>query len=114
MGQQSKVPTRIGSRHQWRSRGSRGVQALSAGSGAEPQSQTVSGKYLIEWSSVSGVWGGAQVANGFWKIFDRMELVFINSIPCQKTAQDLEQVGDVVIRFQFQQFIFYSYIFSFI
>ena len=35
-------------------------------------------------SSLSGVWGGAPVANGFWKIFDQMELVFINCLPCQK------------------------------
>ena len=27
-------------------------------------------------SSLSGVWGGAPVVNGFWKIFEQMELRF--------------------------------------
>ena len=66
-GQQSKVPTRVGSRRQRCdaicNRGSRGLSFLS------------------------GVWGGgcgAPVANGFWKkyLIKIMELVFINCLPC--------------------------------
>ena len=34
----------------------------------------------------SGVLGRAPVANGFQIIFDRMELVFINCLPCQKNS----------------------------
>ena len=63
MGQQSKCPIdldrSVNGATQFFNRGSRGI-------------------------SLSGVWGGAPVANGFWKIFDRMELVFINCLPCQE------------------------------
>ena len=53
-------------------------------------------------SSFIGVWGGAPVANGFGKIVDRMELVFINCLPYPKDSQDFEHVDDVVILFLFQ------------
>ena len=33
---------------------------------------------------LSGVWGGAPVASGFWKIFDQKELVLINCLSCLK------------------------------
>ena len=56
VGQQSKVPTRVGSRRQRCNaicnNGSRGLSSLSR-VWTEPQSQTVFGKYLIEWSSFS-------------------------------------------------------------
>ena len=94
MGQLSKVSTRIGLRRQRCDaicNKGLGGWAPSAGSGSEPQSQTVFGKYLIEWSSFSSTFYHAR-----------------------KTAQDFDKVDDVVIQFWFQQFIFYRYLFSFI
>ena len=76
MGQQSKCPIdldrSVNGATQFFNRGSRGI-------------------------SLSGVWGGAPVANGFWKIFDGMVLVSSTVYHVRKTAHDFEPVEDVVI-----------------
>ena len=59
-------------------RESGGIKLPQRGSGAELQSRTVFEKYLIEWSSFSSA-----------------------AYHVKKTAQDLEQVNDVVILFYF-------------
>ena len=56
-----------------------GIRLPQAGSGVEPQSQTVFGKYLVEWSSFS--------STVYYYV--------------RKTEQDFEQVDDVAILFSF-------------
>ena len=54
-------------------------------------------------SSISGVWGGAPVANGFWKIYLIEWSSFSSTVYyVRKTVQHFEQVDDVAILFQFQ------------
>ena len=59
--------------------GGGGIKLPQAGSGVEPQSQTVFEKYLIEWSSFS--------STVYYCV--------------RKTEQDFEQVDDVAILFLF-------------
>ena len=96
VGQQPKVPIRVGSRrHRCDAicnRGSGGIKHPQLGQGRSPSRKR------------------------FWKVFDRIELVFINCLPCEKDCTRFWTslwCCDFIFYFNIS-IIFYSYIFSFI
>ena len=77
VGQQSKVPTQgVNGAMQSAIEDIGLLSSTSAGSWAEPQSQTVFGKYLIEWSSFSStVYHVRKTAHEFKQIDDVVGLI---------------------------------------